>query len=93
MPSKYPNEVRQRAVRLVWKIREEQPTEARYSITTVAQRLGIHPASLRVWINHAETAERIQDLERQTAELLWANEILKGASTFLVHQLSPRPSR
>ncbi|WP_322761117.1 hypothetical protein [Frankia sp. Cr2] len=43
-PSKYPDELRQRAVRLVWKIREEQPTEARYAITTVARRLGIHPA-------------------------------------------------
>lgn len=86
-PRKYPDELRERAVR-------EVRTTGR-PIAHVAKDLGIHKEALRGWVRQAEadtgerddrltTAEReeLRKLRRKNAELRRANEILKAASGF-----------
>ena len=52
-PKKYPDEVRGRAVRMVFEIREEsgQPHGA---IARVADKLGVNRETLRNWVKQAE---------------------------------------
>jgi transposase len=104
-PRKYPNELRERSVRLVLQMRQEQPQESHHAISTVAKRLDVHPATLRLWVNQAEVdkgarpgtttadAARITELERENRELRRANEILKAASAFFARELDPRLPR
>ncbi len=100
-----PDELRERSVRLVLQIRREQPAEASRAISTVAKRLDVHPATLRLWVSQAEVdqgvrpgtttpdAARIAELEREVRELKRANEILKAASAFFARELDPRLPR
>ncbi len=63
-PSKYPVEVRERAVRLA--------RESERGITPVARDLGINPETLRKWVRQAEADDGSrQDLlsSRERAEL------------------------
>ena len=101
---RYPEEMRERAVRMVFEIRE-QTGEHKGVIGRVARQLGIGTESLRGWVRRAEidggqrpgvtTAEqrRIVELERANRELRRANEILKAASAFFARELDPRPPR
>ena len=100
-PKKYPDEVRERAVRMVFEIREEsgQPHGA---VARVVDRLGVNRETLRNWVKQAEIdggqrpgtstvdAQRIAELERENRELRRANEILKAASAFFARELDPR---
>jgi transposase len=95
--SKYPPELRERAVRLA--------RESDRSISAVARDLGIGPESLRVWVRQDEaddgtrrdrlsTAEReeLATLRRENRDLKRSNEILKAASVFFAKALDqPRP--
>lgn len=102
--SRYPDEVRQRAVRMVFEHRGEYPSQWA-AICSVAEKLGVHRESLRVWVRKAEVDEgarpgvtseerdRIRELEREVKELRRANEILKAASAFFARELDPRPPR
>jgi transposase len=95
--SKYPPELRERAVRLA--------RESDRSISAVARDLGIGPESLRVWVRQDEaddgtrrdrlsTAEReeLATLRRENRDLKRSNEILKAASVFFAKELDqPRP--
>ncbi|MGP4102502.1 transposase [Nonomuraea sp. KM90] len=90
-PRKYPQEVRERAVRMVFEVRE-QTGNAPGAIARVAQQLGVHREALRGWVRQAEVdggqrpgtstadAQRIAELEREVRELRRANEILKSAA-------------
>jgi transposase len=91
-PKKYPDELRERAVRLVF--------ESQRPIAQVANDLGIHREALRLWVRQAEAdagdrqdrltsveRERLRDLERENRELRRANEILKAASVFFAKEL------
>jgi transposase len=91
-PSKYPVEVRERAVRLA--------RESQRPIAHVARDLGVHPETLRVWVRQAEAdagvrADRLSSadhgelvaLRRENRELRRANEILKAASVFFAREL------
>ncbi|WP_435862011.1 IS3 family transposase [Streptomyces sparsogenes] len=91
-PRKYPDELRERAVR-------EVRTSGR-PIAHVAKDLGIHKEALRGWVRQAEadsgerddrltSAEReeLRQLRRENAELRRANEILKAASAFFAAEL------
>ena len=91
-PKKYPDELRERAVRLVF--------ESQRPIAQVANDLGIHREALRLWARQAEAdagdrqdrltsveRERLRDLERENRELRRANEILKAASVFFAKEL------
>jgi transposase len=101
---RYPDEIRQRAVRMVFEI-WEQTGERKGVIGRVARQLGIGTESLRGWVRQAEidggqrpgvtTAEqqRIIELERENRELRRANEILKAASAFFARELDPRLPR
>ncbi|MGW7303939.1 MULTISPECIES: IS3 family transposase [unclassified Streptomyces] len=95
-PRKYPDELRERAVR-------EVRTTGR-PIAHVARDLGIHKEALRGWVRQAEadagerddrltTAEReeLKQLRRENAELRRANEILKAASAFFGGGTRPSP--
>lgn len=100
-PRRYPDELRERAVR-------EVRTTGR-PVAHVARDLGIHKEALRLWVRQAEadagdrddrltTAEReeLKQLRRENAELKRANEILKAASVFFAQEIDrprTRPSK
>jgi transposase len=93
-PKKYPDELRERAVRLV--------AESGRPIAHVANDLGVHREALRQWVRQAEAdagtrrdlltsdeRERLKSLEREVRELRKANEILKAASVYFAKELDP----
>jgi transposase len=95
---KYSDELRERAVRLVF--------ESGRPIAHVSADLGIHKESLRGWVRQAEAdgglrgdrlttdeRERLKQLERENRELRKANEILKSASVFFAKELDGTPRR
>jgi transposase len=103
-PKKYPDELRERAVRMVLRLREERGSGYGV-IPEVARRLGINDQSLRAWVKQVDIdagerpgtttadGERIAELERENRELRRSNEILKAASAFFARELDPRPPR
>ena len=102
-PKKYPDELRERATRLVVEARRD-PHAAVGAIRRIAGQLGVHPEALRTWVKRAEIDEgaragttsgeaaRIAELEREVRELRRANQILKSAASFFAAELD-RPSR
>jgi transposase len=105
-PSKYPRELRERAVRTVAEsvAQGEYPSEFE-AIRTIAAKLGIgSPETLRKWVRQAEIdggqrpgrttqeSAEIRALKKEVAELRRANEILKSASAFFAAELD-RPPR
>ena len=99
--TRYPPELRERAIRLVREHRHEHPAEWA-AIQSIAGKLGMTPETLRLWVRRDEIdqgqrpgvtraeRERIRDLEREVRELRRANEILKAASAFFARELAPR---
>jgi transposase len=97
-PRVYPDEFRERAVRLVHEWRKERGV-AEGGLQAVADQLGINRETLRRWVIEQEveagerpgltTAERsrIRELERENRELKRANEILKTAAAFFGAEL------
>jgi len=103
-PSKYPPELKERAVRLVFESKDDYPSEFE-AIRSIAGKLGIGSTeTLRKWVRRAEvdggtrpgktTAEiaEIRELKKENAELRRANQILKSASAFFAAELD-RPPR
>jgi transposase len=91
--TRYPAEVRERAVRLFQEHVHEHPT--RWSaMQSIAVKIGCTTQTLSSWVRHAEASadprknaaladrERVKQLERENAELRRANEILRKASAF-----------
>jgi transposase-like protein len=84
--TRYPVEVRQRAVRLVLEHRGEYETEWA-AICSISGKMGCSAETLRGWVRRAEVdsgsrpgittgeAERIKELERENKELRRANEM------------------
>ena len=102
--SRYPDELRERAVRMVVEVRPQYPSQWA-AITAVAGMLGIGtPETLRTWIGRAEVdagqrpgvtselAAENKQLRKDIAELRRANEILKAAAIFFGAELD-RPGR
>jgi transposase len=99
--TRYPPELRERAMRLVREHRGEHPSEWA-AIQAIAGKLGMTPETLRLWLRRDEVdhrqrpgvtsgeRERIRELEREVRELRRANEILKAASAFFARELDPR---
>ena len=91
-PKKYPDELRERAVRLV--------RESGRPIAHVAGDLGVHREALRLWVRQAEAdrgersdlltsseREELRRLRAENSELKRANEILKAASALFAREL------
>jgi transposase len=97
---RYPDELRERAVRMVIELREQDPRD-RSIFSRVARQLGVGSESLRSWVKQAdidggkrpgvttEDSARIKELEREVAELRRTNEILKAASAFFAQEADP----
>ncbi len=97
---RYPQELRERAMRLVREHRGEHASEWA-AIQSVATKLGMTPETLRQWLQReaidqgqrpgvtSAERERIRELEREVRELRRANEILKAASAFFARELDP----
>jgi len=102
--ARYPQEMRERAVRMVFEHQDEYDSEWA-AITSVATKLGMTPETLRKWVRRAEIdegqrpglttteRERLKELEKENKELRRANEILKAAAAFFGAELDRRPKR
>ena len=102
--TRYPEEVRERAVRLVLEHAGEHHSQWA-AIESIAAKCGMTPETLRKWVRRAEVdagqrpglttdeRQRLAALERENRELRRANEILKSAAAFFARELDPRPPR
>ncbi len=102
-PRKYPDELRERAIRLAVDARKDSTTRPG-ALARIGGQLGINPETLRNWVTQAEIdegsrpgtttsdADRLTSLEREVKELRRANAILRSASAFFAAELD-RPSR
>jgi len=102
-PRKYPNELRERAQRLVVEAREQEPElSLNAAVKRIGPRVGVQPDTLRGWCKRADIdagrapgtttadADRLKVLEQEVRELKRANEILLAASSFFARELDPR---
>jgi transposase len=101
---RYPRELRERAVRMVFEHQHEHPSQWA-AICSIAAKFGISHETLRHWVRRAEVddgsrsgltsdeRQRLKTLEREVRELRRANEILKSAAAFFGAELDRRPSR
>ena len=97
-PRKYPDELRERAVRLVLDVKDDSGSVSA-ACTRVGEQLGINTDTLRGWVKLVEidagtrpgvsTADsaRIKALEMENAELRRANAILRTASARFAAEL------
>ena len=95
-PKKYPDELRERAVRL---FRESDPKPV---IRRLAEQLNVHPEALRNWIRQDEAdrgqrhdrpttdmSRRIGGFGRESAELRRVNDVLRAASAYFAAEIDP----
>jgi transposase len=91
--SKYPSELRERAVRLVFEQRPQYESEWA-AIQSIGAKVGCLGETLRVWVRQAERdagkrdgltsteRERVKELERENRAPKRANEILRKVSAY-----------
>ena len=103
-PGRYPQELRERAVRMVVEHQDEHPSQWA-AITSIGHKFGASAETLPKWVRRAETDEgrrsgltseeheRLKSLEREVRELRRANEILKSAAALFGAELDRRPTR
>jgi putative transposase len=92
-PRKYPDELRERAIRMLIDAKKDAATRPG-ACGRIGGQLGINPGTLRGWVTQAEVDEggrpgmttteaaRVAELEREVNELRRANAILRSASAF-----------
>ena len=102
MPRQYPQQFRERALRMVEESLPEQKCEFA-AMKKIATKLGISPEAIRRWKRQNEVDsglrpglssqehDEVRRLRRENAELRRANEILKSASAFFAAEQG-RPS-
>ena len=100
---RYSPELKQRAVGLVLKLREETG-EKHGSVKRIAEQLDVGVESLRSWVKQHEVdngdragtttaeSEEVKALRQEVKELRRANAILKSSSAFFAAELD-RPQR
>jgi len=101
--TKYPSEVQERAVRMVFEHASEHPSQWA-AIRSIAEKIGCTCETLRKWVRQAERDQgggpglstdervRLKELERENRELRRANEILRKASAYFAQaELDRRP--
>ena len=103
-PSRYPPEVRERAVRLVLGNQREYASQ-RAAIASIASKIGCTVETLRKWVHQFEReqgqrggprtdeTQQLKELKRENRELKCANEILRQASAFFAQADIDRRSR
>jgi transposase len=91
--NRFSQEVRERAVRMVFEHRSEYDSEWEV-ICSIAEKIGCSSETLRKWVRSTEvdtgrrgglTSDgqvRMKELEREVRELRRANEILRKASAY-----------
>lgn len=101
---RYPQELKDRAVRMAQQLRREDPDDHSV-ITRVARQLGIGVESLRNWVKQAdidagqrpglttEEREELKELRKEVKELRRANDILQAAASFFGAELDRRQKR
>ncbi|MPY85795.1 MAG: transposase [Actinophytocola sp.] len=95
-PRKYPDELRERAVRL-YRESDPKPTMRR-----LGEQLNVHPEALRNWIRQAEAdagerhdrpstdvLEENRRLRAENNELKRVNEVLRAASAYFASEIGP----
>lgn len=100
---KYPDEVKERAVRLLLEAFEAEPNLSQSAVyKRIGERLGISPDTLRGWFRKSQAkegsittmsaaeAKEIKQLKAKVKELERANEILLAASSFFARELDPK---
>ena len=103
IPTRFAPEVQERAVRMVLEHQEDHESQWA-TITSIAEKIGCSPETLRKWVRQAECdqgarpglttveRERLSELERENRELRRANEILRKASAYFAQaELDRRP--
>ncbi len=103
MLAKYPQEVKDRTVRIVLDRRDDYPTEWA-AIAAITAKSGITRETVRRWVRQAEIdagvragviseeSAEFKRLRAENRELKRANEVLKAASGFYAAELD-RPQR
>ena len=103
-PSRFSPEVRDRAVRMVLEHGSEYDSQYA-AITSIADKIGCAPETLRKWVRRAEVdegvrpgltssdEEELKTLRREVKELRRANEILRKASAYFAQAELDRPPR
>jgi transposase len=99
-PKKYPDELRERAVRLY---RESDPKP---TVRRLAEQLNVHPEALRSWIRQDEadrghrqdrpTTDMLEEnrrLKRENAELKRVKDVLRAASAYFAGEIDPTRRR
>ncbi len=97
---KYPDELRERAVRLY---RESEPKP---SVRRLGEQLNVHPEALRSWIRQdeadrgqrhdrpsTEMVEENRRLKRENAELKRVNDVLRAASAYFASEIDSTRGR
>jgi len=102
--TRYPSELKERAVRMVQDLRRADPND-KGVISRVARQLGVGPESLRNWVNQADVEDghrpgmtetevaELKELRKENRELRRANDILQAAASFFGAELDRRPKR
>ena len=101
--SRFSQEVRERAVRMVSEHRGEYDSEWE-AMCSIAEKIGCSAETLRTWVRQTEVDSgergglttddraRMKELEREVRELRRANEILRKASAYFAQaELDRRP--
>ena len=101
MPSKYDENTKVRAVRLVCEHRDDYATEWA-AMKAISARLGMSAETLRKWVRQAEVddgqaagmttreSQELRELRKKNRELEETIEILKAATSFFVRASDPR---
>lgn len=87
---RYPEELKDRAVRMVKELRREDPADNSV-ISRVARQLGVGIESLRMWVKQSDAGgpgelssderDELKTLRKENKELRRANDILRAAAS------------
>lgn len=101
---KYPDELRERAVRMVLDHQGEYGSQSE-AICSVPEKLGPTAETVRLWVRRVETDREVRSgptsdqtaelkrVKRENAELRRANDILKAAASFFGAELDRQHKR